>query len=109
MRNGSQFHDLRYFVNAEYAKAHKTITLTTILGETEWEVFSAYSVSTEFDYIRTDFSPARPFGSFLADIKARSLIDMGNEAVDRVLTLSTCTNTADDMRYAVHARLVSED
>lgn len=108
VRSNSMFHDLRNYVDADYLKSHQKILVVTLYEETVWEVFSAYKTSTSFNYIQTAFDSNSPFFPFLAKIYEKSLVASGVtvDEDDIVLTLSTCTNTSDDMRYAVHAKLI---
>jgi SrtB family sortase len=108
MRDGSMFHDLRSYRDKAFFASHPLILLTTLFEETEWEVFSFYSTDTAFDYIQTDFdSPESFYERLLLPVKEKSLYDTGVDVSmeDRVLSLSTCTNTGEEMRYALHARL----
>jgi len=110
MKNGSMFHNLRYYSDKRFLETHNTIVFQTLYEETVWEIFSFYPTQTNFDYIQTVFNDQKDYESFLADIQLKSVVDTGITltADDAVLTLSTCTNTADNMRYALHARLVEK-
>jgi SrtB family sortase len=112
MRDGSMFHDLRNYVDKAYYNTHSTIKFTTLLEETEWEIFSFYETTVDFNYIRTSFDSADEFNEFiLSPVKERSFYDTGVEVDknDRVLTLSTCTNRIDDTRFVVHAKLSGQE
>ena len=109
MKDGSMFHNLRYYSDKQFFLDHRTIIFSTLYEESVWEVFSFYPTETNFDYIRTDFSSGSPsFTSFLSDLQLRSVVKSNVEvtAEDTILTLSTCTNGADNMRYALHAKRV---
>ena len=108
MRNGAMFHNLQYYNDKRYFDAHKTIIYYSLYEEMTWEVFSFYPTSTDFDYIRTVFDSHESYEEFLAEIQMRSVVEpeVAVTGSDVILTLSTCTNTDDNMRYALHARLV---
>lgn len=110
MRDGSMFHNLRYFVDPDYYAARRFIRFTTPYDETVWEVFSFYETDTDFYYIQVVFPDDDSFLSLVSEMKERSLYDTGIEVGlgDKILTLSTCTNTASDARFVLNARLVRE-
>ncbi|MDR1643293.1 MAG: class B sortase [Clostridiales bacterium] len=111
MRDGSIFHDLRNFVDKKYLNEHSQIELETLYGKSVWEVFSFYSTDTGFDYIQTDFPvPDDFYKDLLPEIVRRSMHFLPTYAGpgDRILSLSTCTNTG-DLRYALHAKLIEEE
>jgi sortase B len=110
MRNGSMFHNLRYYRDKAFFDEHPAIFLTTMFEETEWEIFSFYSTDIGFDYIQTDFDSQEDFyEKLLLPIKEKSFYDTGIDvkSTDKILSLSTCTNVRSDLRYALHARLKS--
>lgn len=108
MRNGSMFHNLRYFQDPDYWREHPFISLTTIYEETEWEIFAAYKTSTDFYYIQVIFPDDASFAALLSEMKQKSAYDTGVEvgADDRILTLSTCASSASDLRWVINAKRV---
>lgn len=110
MRDGSMFHNMRYYASKAYFEAHPRVMLTTIYEETEWEIFSFYSTDTDFYYIQTGFDSAVEFLSLAYAMKEKSMYDTGVtvDVNDKILTLSTCTNLPDDTRYVLNAKLVSQ-
>lgn len=109
MRKSIMFHDVRNYMNPDYLKSHAQISIITLYDTTLWEVFSSYTTSTSFDYIKTDFGDKESFKSFLEQIKSKSNTNTNIEVTenDKIITLSTCTGGAEDMRYAIHAKLIS--
>jgi len=108
MKNRSMFHDIRYYTSRQYFQEHNIIVYQSLYEETRWEVFAFYPTDTEFNYINTVFATPADFEAFLAEVRLKSVVPSNVEvtAEDAVLTLSTCTNTADDMRFALHAKLI---
>ena len=108
MKNRAMFHDLRYYTSKQYFREHNIIVYQSLYEETRWEVFAFYPTDTSFNYINTVFPTEADFEAFLAEIKLKSVVSPDFEVTpaDTILTLSTCTNTADDMRFALHARLI---
>ena len=110
MRNGSMFHNIRYYDDEEYFNSHKTISLQTLYENTLWEIFSFYETDIEFFYNKTTFSDVNEFLAFADHIKEKSqypsnVVFNGNI---RILTLSTCTNRDADSRYVIHAYQVKK-
>ena len=110
MRNRSMFHDLRYYTGSDFFHDHQIIRYTTLYEETTWEVFAFYPTRIDFNYIQTSFASADDVAAFIKAISLRSVVETSVEVSsdDAILTLSTCTNTADNMRYALHAKLIDK-
>ena len=85
------------------------ITLSTLHGIYEYEVFSAFACPADFQYFVTSFADDREFTEFLTQMKGMSLhsSNVSLRASDHILTLSTCTNTVNNYRFAVQAKLIS--
>jgi len=112
MRDGSMFHNLRYYGDSAFYEDHRLIYFQTAYRNTEWEVFSFYETTTDFNYINNRYQNREDFYTrLLSVVREKSAYETGVavEVSDRILTLSTCTNKEDDSRYVVHARLVSEN
>lgn len=111
MMQDIMFHDLRYYVydsGPAYYSSHKYVILVTRAGTEIWEIFSAYNTSTDFYYIQVHFKDDEDFYSLAKQMKAKSLFDTGVDIAetDRILTLSTCTNTDENTRIVVNAKLL---
>jgi sortase B len=112
MRNGSMFHNLRYYADKAYYETHDLITLETLYDTTVWEIFSFYVSKVDFNYIQIDFTDQEDFYTrLLKVVKEKSEYDTGVEVQpgDKMLTLSTCTNRIEDTRYVIHARLLERN
>jgi sortase B len=108
MKNKSMFMALLNYESRWYFDNHSTIEFDTLYGDQKWQVFSAYFTTTAEDYIRTDFDSKEQYYDFLIDLQSRSLhkTDVTLSKTDTILTLSTCSNSSDDRRFVVHARLI---
>jgi len=108
VNNGTMFHDLRFFLDAEYFAANRLITLVTEENTLTYEVFAAFYTHVDFDYIQVSFADDADFLRLTGELIRRSDHDAGISigADDRILILSTCTNTSWDMRYVVAAVLL---
>ena len=105
MKDGTMFHDLRYYKDRDFAMQNGQISIETAQGMTTWQVFSSYVMTTDFYVIRTDFTNDQDYQEFLDTLAAKSEFDYGIEvAADQsILTLLTCSYELDDARFVVHA------
>lgn len=103
------FNQLADFMNASFFNANPYVYLYTPAKTYVYEVYAAYKTSMYSDFNQTEFQSDEDFlehmNSFYsgADLKRNVTLKPG----DRILTLSTCTNTDQSERYVVQARLVS--
>ena len=109
MRKDIMFHSLRYYQSWDYLNAHRYIVFNTIYEDYVWEVFSFYKTDISFPYIQVVFPSEDAFFSLASEMKARSMYDTGVDIKpgDHILTLSTCTNEAEDTRFVLNARRLS--
>ena len=108
MRNGTKFHDLRHFMNRDYFNDHRFINIITDTGVLTYEAFAAFQARTYFEYIQVYFQDDDDFQALLDELQARSVhnTDISPSVSDRILILSTCTNTAADARFVIAAKLI---
>ena len=108
MKNGTMFHNLRYFKEEDFALKNNRIFLETLDGMTEWQVFASYVMTTDFYVIQTVFSDDAEYQAFLNTLIKKSGIDYGLDvtADQQILTLLTCSYEVDNARFVVHAAKV---
>jgi sortase B len=108
MKNKTMFMSLLNYESRWYFDNHSIIVFDTLYDDKKWQVFSAYFTDTNDDYLRTDFPDDGDFLSFIQDLQGKSLhrTDTELSANDSILTLSTCSNSNDDARFVVHAKLI---
>lgn len=110
MRNGTMFSELNNCLDKNWYTNddNKVITIYTPCETLNYEIFSIYSIKAESYYTITSFLSDSVYESFLNKLKSRSIynfnVDLTSE--DRILTLSTCSNTNSD-RTVIHAKKVS--
>ena len=111
MRKDIMFHSLRYYQSWNYFNEHRYIIFNTIYENHVWEVFSFYKAKTSFPYIQVVFQTEEAFNALISEMKERSMYDTGVDIKpgDHILTLSTCTNEAEDMRFVLNARRLCPD
>ncbi|MBQ1333198.1 MAG: class B sortase [Lachnospiraceae bacterium] len=117
MKSGSMFHDITRYLDDSFWEEHPDITLLVIedggasVREETWRIFSAHVTVDDSDvYSFGHQNGTEAFEGFAAWLSAASGIDTGVSVTgnDRILTLSTCTNTAANERTVVHAVLLTD-
>jgi len=107
MRNGTKFHNIRYFNNEDFFRAHTYILLDTPYRETVWDIFSFFNMTTDFCYLTTNFFDDEEFYEFMLLLQSMSMrtTDIVITPDDQILILSTCAAIGGDNRYVVVAKL----
>ena len=110
MRNGSKFHNIRFFHQEEFFRNHTYILLDTPYRETVWDIFSFFHTTTDWCYLTTNFRTREAFYEFLMELQRRShfTTDAVLSEDDQILILSTCAAIGGDNRYVLVARLRQE-
>lgn len=107
MADGTMFENLLKYRYNKTLMENSVIELRTMDGIFVYKIFSVYVTDKYYPYIRTDFASDEDWLKFLTAINERSIhkTDIEFKSDDKIITLSTCTNTWDN-RFAVHAILV---
>ena len=105
MKDGTMFHNLRYFKEEDFTRENNRIILETLDGMTEWQVFASYVMTTDFYVIQTIFSGDAEYQKFIDTLIEKSDFDYGIDvtAEQQILTLLTCSYEVDNARFVVHA------
>lgn len=106
---GGMFHDVQRIYENEALFRSSYIYIYTFDGVFVYEPFSIYEANAYYQYFRTHFDAPEEFVDFANEMKSNSIYmeeDVEFTGDDRMITLSTCTNTHVDGRYAFHAKLV---
>ena len=114
MRNGTMFHDIVKYKDADFYNSHMTIKFDTIYkgGQGTYQVIAAgYSrIKDESEegfryYQCAGISTQEEFDEYIAGVKSESSYDTGivPEYGDQLITLSTCTNDNNEGRFYVVA------
>ena len=109
MRNGSMFSQLLKFGNQSFYNSHKYIFVYTADGYLKYEIFSCRQVSVEGATVfQTGFGQGfdAVLGQWAADSQVTTGVVPG--ASDKIVTLSTCENQNDKLRFVVQGRLVED-
>lgn len=107
MRNGSMFAALRMYKDAKFMEGAPYVYILTDAGVYRYEIFAAYDAGIESPTYGLSFNQTQTKINFLDHALESSVVKSGIEPAmtDRILTLSTCTNTGYSSRWVVQARL----
>jgi hypothetical protein len=105
IRAGDMFHRLMDYRRAETFAKSPVVLLDGLTGSSVWIVFAAYVTEPDWGYVDPCWD-MDAYADMLEEIRARSWFDTDVDVTpqDRILTLSTCDYSYEDMRFAVHAR-----
>ena len=105
-KESSMFHDVTKFLQQDFFDAN-LIYVYTLDGVFIYKPFSIYPTTADNFYFRTSFAGKSSFYAFALELKASSIHanDVALTQDDTIITLSTCTNGAQNGRYALHAVL----
>lgn len=104
---GQMFHDMTNFLKKEVFD-NNLLYIYTMEGIYVYKCVAIYPTTTDNYYYKTDFSDEGTFLNY-ANNQLKYSKHNANEtfkAGDKMLTLSTCTNGAQNGRYALHAKLI---
>lgn len=107
MRNGSMFATLREYKKEKYLKKKPYVYIRTDEGVFRYEIFAAFDAPLDSPVYGLSFNQNETKVKFLKFSAENTVIESGvePELTDRILTLSTCTNTGYSTRWVVQARL----
>lgn len=114
MKNGSMFHDLHKFENADFFDKHTSIYVYIPGHRLVYDVFAAYSTDSVKISAAYDFSQNEEYERYLDSLhnirSMDSLVrnDVAVTNTDRILTLSTCIGGEPNKRYLVQGVLVDD-
>ncbi len=105
MRNGSRFHDIRYYEDEDYYKEHQTVYIYTLDGNVNiYEIFSAKVVDPEDECYTTVINDYTSYvETAQSDAQMTSYIDTSNQKP--LIMLSTCWSQTNTKRNIVFAYL----
>ena len=103
MKDGSMFALIDDYADESFYRAHPVMYLNTPAQNYRIDFFSGFTADPESFVYRSSFSGDEDFADFLRSLLACSEIDCGLEpgAEERIVTLSTCTYSGDDVRFVL--------
>lgn len=105
---GGMYHAVQTIFENEQLFRDTYIYLYTFDGIYVYEPFAVYEANAYYQYFRTHFDTPEEFVAFANEMKGNSVYaeDVEFDGNDCMMTLSTCTNTYADGRYALQAKRV---
>ena len=103
MNNGSMFADIHKYVNQEFYDSHPVIWLLTPQGNLCMEIFAGYITKTGVDAWDIYFDSDEGFENWLENALEKSAFEspVVPTVQDRIVTLSTCSNSANQTRFVL--------
>lgn len=117
MKDGSRFHDLKYYKTKDGFKKAPIVEFNTAFGNYKWKVYGAFILngakSGDNDYLMNALFnniSRQSFEKYIAELEKRTLYETGVDLLptDKILTLLTCTYEFDNARLYVIARMLRE-
>lgn len=105
LKNSKMFSDLKKFLNENYFNKKREIVIYTAENEYHYEVFAVYKTMEDDSTYRVKFADGG-FDDHLNEISNKAKFFIPQENVNRIITLSTCTNDVEGERVVVVGRLV---
>ena len=102
MKNGSRFHDLRYYVEKDYFEKHPLIYIYLPDGNIQvYDAFASMLINAYSDLYQKGID----YQKYISEIKKEAKVYKdANEKQSPLVMLSTCYNGTDD-RYVVYGQL----
>ena len=114
MKNGSMFHNVRYFAEKEYFDEHEELYIYLPDKILKYQIITCYEYDDRHLLGSFDFSDEEVYAQYLEEImNPRSMYTMIREGVsltteDKLVTLSTCVANKPNNRRLLQAVLVEE-
>lgn len=114
MKNGSMFHNLRYFAQEDFFEEHEDMYIYTPSSILCYKIFASYEYDDRHLLASFDFYDEAVFQSYIEEImNPRSMYTMLREGYEIrpgncIVTLSTCVGNKPNSRRLVQAVLVNE-
>lgn len=107
MKNGTMFADIEKYADFDYFETHQEGTFYYLDQVYELEVIAYMKVSSTDGVI---YNTSIEKEEFLNELRSKSVHqnDFEFDDIQKVLTLSTCTNETDDERYILVVNLATE-
>ena len=105
MKNGTRFHDLRYYINNydTYFEEHPMVYIYLPDGSVNcYQIIASATIDSDSDFysIRSDYE------AYIEEIESTAYYKVDyDEAESPIIMLSTCHSSIDDARYVVWAKL----
>ena len=113
MRDGSRFGKLKRFKRMKHLQKYPIIKFASLYEVHDYAPLAVYQTNVRpeaedyFDFARTDFSTRTEFDAYIAESRARSVLDLQVDAQygDPLLTLATCAEGDGERLIVVCVRI----
>ena len=106
LKNSKMFSDLKRFLEKSYFDEKREIIVYTPKKEYRYEIFAVYKTMEDDSTYHVKFTE-QEFEEHLKSISAKAeILKTSEEEVNRIITLSTCSNNVEGERIVVIGRLV---
>ena len=108
MKNKTMFSALENFKDKNFFNENNKIIIQDYDNKYIYEVFSAYFVDANFDYLDVNFNDKDDFEEYINTVSSKSLTNSNIDVTsnDKIITLSTCSYEGSDTRTIVHGKLI---
>jgi len=108
IQDGTMFHTLQNFNYNPKLLDTVLIYIDTMDGTYVYKPFSFFKCPPTYEYVQRYFVSPEAWNDYLQKEKEMSMRELDVEVgpLDKIITLSTCTNTTNNYRFALHAKLV---
>ena len=103
MNNGTMFADIHKYTDQAYYDAHPVVQLLTPTGDYELEIFAGYITDLDADAWRIFFESDDEFAAWQETAREKSAFNspVMPTAEDRIVTLSTCSDSYLETRFVL--------
>lgn len=107
MKDGSMFSSLIGYLDQSYYDSHPVMQIYTPQGSYNLELFAGIVGDGDYEFVQLSFGEDSEFLSYIAGLKANSTFQSNVEVLskDQIVTLSTCSYSFDNARYALFGKL----
>ncbi len=109
--DGSMFGGLKNYQSEEFYNSHDTFRFTTEDSDFVYEIIGVFS-SKEFNYEQyINLDGEKQYDEYVKNVKEHSMYDTGKTAKygETLISLSTCSNNAQDERFVIVAKQRNEE
>jgi len=101
-------HILRQYMDYYFFLTHPTITLATLYGDFEWEIFSFYVAPSDFPFAVVNHPCEESWGNVVEQFTLAAMYNTMLDVTpyDQVLTIATPTAISPDLFYVLQARML---
>lgn len=111
MRNTTMFGDLkRYKKEQGFYENNPEFLIYTEKKVLRYRIFSYYDVDADSNVYTVGYEPGEAYQKYLDALAASSMKDTGihPKSTQKIVTLSTCSETGSDQRFVIHGVCVEE-